>query len=114
MRALPQKMIAAVLAAAGISEKKNVNVLTKEERFRLLNALKEFPVKPVGLRGFEEAIITSGGVELSEINPKTMESKKVSGLRFCGEVLGRGRSLRAGITFKSLFPRDSAAGRSIR
>ena len=45
------------------------------------------PFKIKGLRGFEEAIITSGGVELKEINPKTMESKKISGLKFCGEVL---------------------------
>ncbi|MBS1401107.1 MAG: NAD(P)/FAD-dependent oxidoreductase [Clostridia bacterium] len=110
---LPQKMIAAVLAAAGISEKKNVNVLTKEERFRLLNALKEFPVKPVGLRGFEEAIITSGGVELSEINPKTMESKKVSGLRFCGEVLDAD-AFTGGYNLQIAFSTGYAAGRSIR
>lgn len=110
---LPQKMIAAVLAAAGISEKKNVNVLTKEERFRLLNALKEFPVKPVGLRGFEEAIITSGGVELSEINPKTMEAKKVSGLRFCGEVLDAD-AFTGGYNLQIAFSTGYAAGRSIR
>ena len=110
---LPQKMIAAVLSAAGISEKKNVNVLTKEERFRLLNALKEFPVKPVGLRGFEEAIITSGGVELSEINPKTMEAKKVSGLRFCGEVLDAD-AFTGGYNLQIAFSTGYAAGRSIR
>jgi len=110
---LPQKMIAAVLAAAGISEKKNVNVLTKEERFRLLNALKEFPVKPIGFRGFEEAIITSGGVELSEINPKTMESKKVSGLRFCGEVLDAD-AFTGGYNLQIAFSTGYAAGRSIR
>ena len=110
---LPQKMIATVLSAAGISEKKNVNVLTKEERFRLLNALKEFPVKPVGLRGFEEAIITSGGVELSEINPKTMEAKKVSGLRFCGEVLDAD-AFTGGYYLQIAFSTGYAAGRSIR
>ena len=110
---VPQKMIAAVLSAAGISEKKNVNVLTKEERFRLLNALKEFPVKPVGLRGFEEAIITSGGVELSEINPKTMEAKKVSGLRFCGEVLDAD-AFTGGYNLQIAFSTGYAAGRSIR
>lgn len=110
---LPQKMIAAVLSAAGISEKKNVNVLTKEERFRLLNALKEFPVKPIGFRGFEEAIITSGGVELSEINPKTMEAKKVSGLRFCGEVLDAD-AFTGGYNLQIAFSTGYAAGRSIR
>lgn len=84
---LPQKLIAPVLSIAGISEGKMVNAITKEERTRLLSALKAFPLKIHSLRGFQEAIITSGGVELSEINPKTMESKKVQGLRFCGEVL---------------------------
>lgn len=110
---LPQKMIAAVLAAAGISEKKNVNVLTREERFRLLKTLKEFPVKPAGLRGFEEAIITSGGVELSEINPKTMESKKVKGLRFCGEVLDAD-AFTGGYNLQIAFSTGYAAGKSIR
>ena len=110
---LPQKMIAAVLSAAGISEKKNVNVLTKEERFRLLNALKEFPVTRVGVRGFEEAIITSGGVEPSESNPKTMEAKKVSGLRFCGEVLDAD-AFTGGYNLQIAFSTGYAAGRSIR
>lgn len=73
---LPQKMIAAVLAAAGISEKKNVNVLTKEERFRLLNALKEFPVKPIGFRGFEEAIITSGGWSFRRSIPRLWNRRR--------------------------------------
>lgn len=84
---LPQKLISAVLKVCNISEKKNVNVLTKEERGKLVKTLKAFPFKIKSLRGFEEAIITSGGVNLNEINPKTMESKLVSGLKFCGEVL---------------------------
>ena len=84
---LPQKLIAVVLSAAGIMPTKSVNVLTKEERGKLVKTLKALPLKLRSLRGFEEAIITSGGVDLSEINPKTMESKKVKGLRFCGEVL---------------------------
>ena len=84
---LPQKLISFVLQACNISEKKNVNVLTKEERLRLVKTLKNLPLKVKSLRGFEEAIITSGGVTLAEINPKTMESKKIEGLKFCGEVL---------------------------
>ncbi len=84
---LPQKMIATVLSKCGISEQKAVNVITKEERGKLVRVIKNFPLKITSLRGFEEAIITSGGVALTEINPKTMESKKVSGLKFCGEVL---------------------------
>ena len=84
---LPQKLIPAVLSKCGISEQKAVNVITKEERAKLVRTIKNFPLKINSLRGFEEAIITSGGVALTEINPKTMESKKVSGLKFCGEVL---------------------------
>ena len=84
---LPQKLIFAVLKVAKISPDKNVNVLTKAERGELIKALKEFPLTPLSLRGIEEAIVTSGGIDLNEINPKTMESKKVSGLKFCGEVL---------------------------
>ncbi len=84
---LPQKLIFALLKVCNIPEKKNVNVLTKEERGKILKTLKAFPFKIKSLRGFEEAIITSGGVNLNEINPKTMESKLVNGLKFCGEVL---------------------------
>ena len=80
-------MIAPVLSTANIAPTKSVNIITKEERARLVQILKAFPLKLRSLRGFEEAIITSGGIELSEINPKTMESKKIKGLRFCGEVL---------------------------
>ena len=84
---LPHKLISVLLDKSGVSAKKSVNVLTKEERFKLLDCIKNFPIKLTSLRGIEEAIITSGGVNLSEINPKTMESKKVLGLKFCGEVL---------------------------
>jgi predicted Rossmann fold flavoprotein len=84
---LPQKLIPILLKFAGILPSKSVNVLTKEERIKLVKTLKAMPVKLRSLRGFEEAIITSGGIELSEINPKTMESKIVSGLYFAGEVI---------------------------
>lgn len=84
---LPQKLIPFVLKISGISSQKAVHSITKEERFKLIKTLKNYPVKIKGLRGFEEAIITSGGVNLSEINPKTMESKRIKGLRFCGEVM---------------------------
>ena len=110
---LPQKMISAVLAASGISEKKNVNVLTKEERGKLLNTLKGFPLQPAGLRDFREAIITSGGVDLSEIDPHTMEAKKVKGLRFCGEVLDAD-AFTGGYNLQIAFSTGYAAGNSIR
>lgn len=84
---LPQKFIQILLKTCRISSSKAVNAVTKEERGRLLKTIKNFPLKIKSLRGFNEAIITSGGVDLKEINPKTMESKKIKGLKFCGEVL---------------------------
>ena len=110
---LPQKLIALVLSVAGISQTKMVNGVTKEERARLLKALKQLPLKVRGLRGFEEAIITSGGVDLSEINPKTMESKKVQGLRFCGEVLDVD-AFTGGFNLQIAFATGYAAGKSVR
>ncbi len=109
---LPQKMISAVLQVSRIPEDKNVNVLTKEERGRLVQALKAFPLKIRSLRGFEEAIITSGGISLSEINPKTMESKKVRGLYFCGEVLDVD-AFTGGFNLQIAFATGYAAGNSI-
>ena len=110
---LPQKLITVVLRFAGISAIKNVNVLTKEERARLVKNIKALPFKLQGLRGFEEAIITSGGVDLSEINPKTMESKKVAGLRFCGEVLDVD-AFTGGFNMQIAFATGYAAGKSIK
>ncbi len=110
---LPQKLIASVLKFSGISPQKNVNVLTKEERIALVKTLKNLPLKIRSLRGFEEAIITSGGVELSEINPKTMESKKVKGLRFCGEVLDVD-AFTGGFNLQIAFSTGYAAGNSIK
>ncbi len=110
---LPQKLISVVLSSSGVSATKSVNALTKEERGRLVKCLKAFPLKVRSLRGFEEAIITSGGVELSEINPKTMESKKVKGLRFCGEVLDVD-AFTGGFNLQIAFATGYAAGNSIR
>ena len=109
---LPQKLIAPVLKVAGISLNKSVNVLTKEERGRLIKAMTAFPMKIRSLRGFEEAIITSGGVDLAEINPKTMESKKIKGLRFCGEVLDVD-AFTGGFNLQIAFATGYAAGKSI-
>ncbi len=109
---LPQKLVAIVLNRAQISPSKNVNVITKEERARLVKVLKALPMKIRSLRGFEEAIITSGGVELSEINPKTMESKKVKGLRFCGEVLDVD-AFTGGFNMQISFATGYAAGNTI-
>ncbi len=110
---LPQKLIPHVLSACRITPAKTVNAVTKEERGRLVASLKAFPLKIRSLRGFEEAIITSGGVEPSEINPKTMESKRVKGLRFCGEVLDVD-AFTGGFNMQIAFATGYAAGNSIR
>jgi len=110
---LPQKLIAIVLSIARIPADKNVNVLTKEERASLLHTLKNLPLQVDSLRGFEEAIITSGGVELSEINPKTMESKFVAGLKFAGEVLDVD-ALTGGFNLQIAFSTGFAAGNTIK
>lgn len=84
---LPRKMIPIVIKRAKINPDKPVNSITKEERERLVLLLKHFEFECTGTRGFTEAIITHGGVSVSDVNPSTLESKKVSGLYFAGEVL---------------------------
>lgn len=84
---LPQKMIEKVVELSGIEKSKKVNSITKQERANLLYLLKHFEINISGFRPIEEAIITSGGVSIKEINPKTMESKKVQGLYFAGEII---------------------------
>ncbi len=84
---LPSKMIAPFIAYTGIDERKKINSITKEERKRLLTSLKDFEIPLTGFRPIEEAIITSGGVSVKEISPKTMESRLCPGLYFAGEVI---------------------------
>lgn len=84
---LPRKIIVPVLKRWGVPFDKKCNVISKEERHKLCEILKEFTVDISGFRPIEEAIVTSGGVKTAEINPKTMESKLVRGLYFAGEVI---------------------------
>lgn len=84
---LPSKMIEPFISYCNIDSRKKVNLITKEERHKILNALKGFEIPLDGYRPIEEAIVTSGGVEVKEITPKSMESKIVPGLYFCGEVI---------------------------
>ncbi len=84
---LPKALIEVVLLQARVSGNKNCSEITVEERTRLIQSLKGLKFQPKKLRPIEEAIITSGGVCVKEINPKTMESKLVKGLFFAGEVL---------------------------
>ena len=84
---LPRSMIPVVLRRLEIDPQMQANSLTKQKRRALVELLKAFPVEITGKRPVSEAIITSGGVKVSEIDPKTMESKKVPGLYFAGEII---------------------------
>ena len=83
----PSKLRPVIVELSGISEEKKVHEITKEERLRFVRLIKDFTMILTGLRGYNEAIITKGGVSVKEIDPGTMESKLVKGLYFAGEVL---------------------------
>lgn len=83
----PARLTPVMVNLSGIPSRKRVHEITKEERRRFLSGMKELELTITGLRGYNEAVITKGGVSVKEINPATMESKKVPGLYFIGEVL---------------------------
>lgn len=83
----PAKMTPIMIEVSGIDQEKKVNEVTREERHAFINLIKTFPVTLCGLRDFNEAIITKGGVKVKEIDPSTMGSKCTRHLYFCGEVL---------------------------
>ena len=83
----PSKLIPVMVALSGIAPDKQVNEITKEERKQFAALIKGLPLTITGCRGFDEAVITMGGVSVKDVNPSTMESKKVRGLFFAGEVL---------------------------
>ena len=82
-----RSMIPELIRLSGVPEDTKVNAITREQRARLLAAFKAFPLTVTGTRPIDEAIVTAGGVSTREVNPRTMESKLVSGLYFAGEVL---------------------------
>lgn len=84
---LPSKMIEPFISVTGIDARKKINLITKEERKAILTTLKDFRIPLSSFRPIEEAIVTSGGIEVKEISPKSMESKIVPGLFFAGEVI---------------------------
>lgn len=84
---LPKKMIPVIVRLSDIDGNKKVNEITKQERQKLVSLIKGLELTITGLRGFNEAIITQGGINVREINPTTMESKLVKNLYFAGEVL---------------------------
>ena len=84
---LPQKMIEYVIKKSEINPEKRVNEITREQRKKLVHILKNMDFDIKGFRPIEEAIITSGGINIKEINPKTLESKLIKGLYFAGEII---------------------------
>ena len=84
---LPKKLIPAIVSLSGIPGEQRVNQITREQRMTLVRGIKNFTVTAEKFRPVEEAIVTTGGVEVSQIVPKTMQSKLVKGLFFAGEVL---------------------------
>ncbi len=108
---LPSKMIPVFVELCGIEGTRKVNSITKEERKKILALLKSFEVTITRARPIDEAIITQGGVCVSEINPKTMESKKINGLYFAGEVLDVD-AYTGGFNLQIAFSTATLAGRS--
>lgn len=84
---LPKRLIPVIIDRSGIDPYKKVNEISKAEREKLVKSLKAFEIEIAGYRGFDEAIITQGGVNVKEISPQTMESKLVKDLYFIGEVV---------------------------
>lgn len=109
---LPKSAISYIIKECGISETKHVNEISRAERGNLVSAMKrlKFTVKSLG--GYEEAVVTSGGVDTREINPKTMESKVVPNLYFCGEVLDVD-ALTGGYNIQIAFSTAYAAAKAI-
>ena len=84
---LPRKLIEPVIALSGIMPEKKVCEISKKERMNLVQTCKKFPILLSCFGNIQDAIITAGGVDVKEINPKTMESKQISGLYFAGEIM---------------------------
>lgn len=84
---LPKKLISTIIKRSNISEEKKVNEITKEERKKLVNLIKDFFFDVDGLRPLEEGIVTAGGVDIKEIDPSTMRSRLINNLAFAGEVM---------------------------
>ncbi len=84
---MPQKLIPIIIEKSQINPDKKVNEITKEERKKLVETFKKFEVIIKEFRPIEEAIVTSGGINIKEINPKQWNQKKVKGLYFAGEII---------------------------
>ncbi len=107
----PAKLIPVMVELSGIRPDKKVNEVTRQERAGFGQLIKSLPLTVTGLRGYDEAIITQGGVSVKEVNPSTMESKKVRGLYFAGEVLDLD-ALTGGFNLQIAWSTGHLAGRS--
>ena len=111
-RLFPAKLKPIMIELSGISAEKKVNEISKEERIRFVKLIKEFPMTLTGLRSYKEAIITKGGVSVKEIDPGTMESKKIKGLYFIGEVMDLD-ALTGGFNLQIAWSTAAAAGNAV-
>lgn len=109
---LPKKLVPVIVKLSGIKPAVKVNQITKQQRSELVNLLKDLKVTVNGFRPIEEAIVTSGGVSVKEIDPKTMESKLVKGLYFAGEVIDVD-AYTGGFNLQIAFSTGKLAGSSI-
>ena len=109
---LPKSLVPVVVARSGILPSTPVNTVTKAQRGHLLETIKRFTLRPSSLRGIRESIVTAGGVDVREIHPKTMESRLVKGLYFCGEVLDVD-AFTGGYNLQIAFSTGYAAGNNV-
>ena len=108
---LPSKMIPVMIQLSGIGHDRKLNSITRQERENVLELLRHFPMTITGTRGFNEAIITGGGLSVKEVDPKTMQVKKYPGLYTCGEMLDVD-ALTGGFNLQSAFSMGALAGYS--
>ena len=109
---LPASLITPVLIQSGIKPQEPIHEITKAERIALVKTLKTFTISICDRRGFDEAVITRGGVKVSELNPKTMQAKKVKGLSFAGEVIDIDATT-GGFNLQLAFSSGYAAGKGV-
>ncbi|WZL75030.1 NAD(P)/FAD-dependent oxidoreductase [Clostridiaceae bacterium 35-E11] len=109
---LPAKLIPVIIKLSGIPEDKYTNQITKEERIKLINLLTNLSITIVKPRPIKEAIITAGGISVKEINPSTMESKKINNLYFVGEIIDV-EGLTGGYNLQIAFSTGYLAGISV-
>ena len=108
---LPQKLIPIIIEKSKISEDKKVHQITREERLRLVNSIKDLKIVLSGFMPIDIAIVTCGGVDVKQVNPKTMESKVIPNLYLAGEVLDID-ALTGGFNLQIAFSTAVAAGKN--